>query len=267
MPEQFLLMASPYITCRVMNWVGDCLSRNASRAKLQILCLTNLRIDSILSGSLELEGIVQMGRSFPKFSVTHLPSLHAKVFIADDKRAIVTSGNLTDGGLRKNCEYGVAIGAAQIVDEIRRDFEGYAQLGAPVSIDEISALADELAGARAKYQAESRRLISEIKPRFKIELRSAADRVLRLRAKSDTTQGIFRKTILYLLAKRALRTSELNPLIQQIHPDLCDDSIDRVIGGMNFGKKWKHYVRNAQQALKRDGLIVLDGEKWKMAKL
>lgn len=53
-----------------------------------------------------------------------------------------------------------------------------------------------------------------------------------------------------------MRTGELNPLIQQLIPDLCDDMIDRVIGGVHFGKKWKHFVRIAQQALKRDGIIV-----------
>ncbi len=57
-------------------------------------------------------------------------------------------------------------------------------------------------------------------------------------------------------------TIELHPLIQHIHPDLCDDSIDRVIEGVHFGKKWKHYVRNAQQALRRKGLIDFDGQRW-----
>jgi len=50
--------------------------------------------------------------------------------------------------------------------------------------------------------------------------------------------------------------------VQQIHPDLCDDTIDRVIDAVHFGKKWKHYVRNAQQALKRKGLIDFDGQRW-----
>jgi hypothetical protein len=49
-----------------------------------------------------------------------------------------------------------------------------------------------------------------------------------------------------------------------MHPDLCDDKLDRVIGGVNFGKKWKHLVRSAQQALKREGCIALDGSKWRL---
>lgn len=264
--EEFLLLASPFITRRVTSWACDRLSKNASIARLRIVCLTNLKVDSVLSGSLELGGITEMGRAFPNFSVIHMPSLHAKVFIADHKIAIITSGNLTEAGLRKNCEYGVSICAPKLVKEVRHDFEGYAQLGAPLSLEEIDEFAAELDGLRATYQAQNRLLFSNVRTKFKSRLQNAEDRVLQFRAQSTTTQGILRKTILYLLAKSPLRTSELHPLIQQIHPDLCDDSIDRVIDGVNFGKKWKHHVRSAQQALKREGMVTFSGEAWRLAK-
>jgi len=45
-------------------------------------------------------------------------------------------------------------------------------------------------------------------------------------------------------------------------PDLCDDDVELVINGEHFGKKWKHQVRNAQQALKRVGRISFDGKRW-----
>jgi hypothetical protein len=263
---EFLLLASPFITRRVTTWAGNCLAKNSYSAQLRIICLTNLKIESILSGSLELHGITEMGRAFPNFSVIHMPSLHAKVFIADNERAIITSGNLTDGGLRKNCEYGVYIRTPNLVKEVRHDFEGYAQLGAPLSIEEIEEFAGELEGLRVTYQAQNRRLMSGLRTKFKSRLKNAEDRVLQFRAQSTTTQGIFRKTILYLLAKSPLSTAELHPLIQRIHPDLCDDSVDRVIDGLNFGKKWKHHVRSAQQALKREGRVILDGEMWRLAK-
>lgn len=87
--------------------------------------------------------------------------------------------------------------------------------------------------------------------------------VLKSRAQGTTTHRIFSDTVLYLLEEKGpLTTAELNPLIQQIHPDLCDDTIDRVIDGVHFGKKWKHHVRNAQLNLKRKNLIVSDGQHW-----
>jgi hypothetical protein len=42
--------------------------------------------------------------------------------------------------------------------------------------------------------------------------------------------------------------------------DLCDNTVDRVIDGKRFGKKWKHAVRSAQQHLKRQQkILLLDG--------
>ena len=76
---------------------------------------------------------------------------------------------------------------------------------------------------------------------------------------------MFCDTILYLLQRGPLATRDLHPLIQSIHPELCDDSIDRVIAGVHFGKRWKHYVRSAQHALKRRGAVLLDGGLWRLA--
>ncbi|MGB8260656.1 MAG: phospholipase D family protein [Terracidiphilus sp.] len=262
--EDDLILASPFITQRIAGWVAETLIKCNSAANLRVLCLTNIKADSVLSGSLELEGIRDLGNALPHLSIVHLPSLHAKVFLADSRYAIVTSGNLTDGGLRRNCEYGVAIRTPKLVKEVRRDLKAYALLGAKVTHEEISGLAGEFAGLRETFQAQRRNDFKKEKARFNQRLRRAEDEVLKLRARSNTNQSIFRQTILYLLGKSALRTAEMHPLIQQIHPDICDDSIDRVIDGVNFGKKWKHAVRSAQQALKREGLVEFNGEHWKL---
>ena len=96
-------------------------------------------------------------------------------------------------------------------------------------------------------------------------LRKAEDQILEIRAKGGSNQAIFSMTIEYVLAKGPLTTAELHPLIQQLHPDLCDDSVDRVIDGVSFGKRWKHWVRSAQQFLKRNGRISFDGSRWRLA--
>ncbi len=91
--------------------------------------------------------------------------------------------------------------------------------------------------------------------------------ILKNRIKGGKTiNSIFADTILYILKKKGpLSTEEMHPLIQALHPDICDDSIDRVINGQHFGKKWKHLVRNAQQFLKRKGLIYLKNGKWHLS--
>jgi hypothetical protein len=45
---------------------------------------------------------------------------------------------------------------------------------------------------------------------------------------------------------------------------MCDDSIDRVIDGVHFGKKWKHMVRNTQQFLKSRREIELREGLWRL---
>lgn len=78
---------------------------------------------------------------------------------------------------------------------------------------------------------------------------------------------VFGRTILYLLARYGPRTTiQLHPLVQAIHPDLCDDSVDRVIDGKRFGKKWKHAVRTAQQDLKKKGLVRLAEGRWMLVR-
>jgi len=262
LPRQTLLLACPFITKPVADWVSQRLTENTDIQQVQILFLTNIRMESVLAGVLELEGLAQLGRTFSRLCLVHMPSLHAKVYVADEQYAIITSGNLTGGGLRGNYEYGVGIRTPERVREIRRDFEAYARLGAPVSVEDITSLAQEVGGLRKEYRTRQREAITIAGKKFAGQLRIAQDRVLRFRAKGKSNQAIFCGTIEYLLSRGPLRTVELHPLIQQIHPDICDDSIDRVIDGLSFGKKWKHHVRTAQQALKRDGRISFDGEKW-----
>ena len=50
----------------------------------------------------------------------NVPNLHAKLFIFDDA-AIITSGNLTPGGLKNNLEYGILV-QDSLITEIKHDY-------------------------------------------------------------------------------------------------------------------------------------------------
>jgi hypothetical protein len=53
-----------------------------------------------------------------------------------------------------------------------------------------------------------------------------------------TINAIFSDSIIFILKKRGpLSTINLHPIIQSMHPDICDDFIDRVINR-------QHLVRN-----------------------
>lgn len=257
-----LVLVSPFIKARPVEQVLAELAQRGLTTSVRLVVLTNLRTQSVLDGSLDLEALVSMSKTVPKLEVNHLPGLHAKVYIADNQMAIVTSANLTDPGITGNLEYGVIFNDRSTVKEIRRDFENYALLGARVEAAELGALLDEANELKTLFKRAERSIHSDARRAFTEKLEATQILLLRQRARGKTTHAILVDTIRFLLRKGPLRTTELHPLIQQLHPDVCDDSIDLVIEGVHFGKRWKHHVRNAQVFLRRAGRIRFDGKNW-----
>lgn len=64
-----------------------------------------------------LKTILQKGGAVYNFQ-----RLHAKIYLFDDKKAIITSANLTYSGLKRNFEYGVLIDELSLVSSICKDF-------------------------------------------------------------------------------------------------------------------------------------------------
>jgi hypothetical protein len=260
-----LLLVSPFIKTQPINDLLSNLQQREVDRDITVLAVTNLRPESVLAGSTDVEALAALSRRLPRFKLIHLPSLHAKVYVADDQAAVVTSANLTPSGIAGNLEYGVAFTERRVVREIRRDFEGYSSLGAEVTAPEIEVIAQETIELRKAFIAAEKSIRRDAKRSFNRLLESANLRLLRQRARGKTTHAILADTILFFLARGPLRTIELHPLIQQLHPDICDDSVDRVIDGVHFGKRWKHYVRTAQAHLRRTGRIYTDGNRWYLA--
>lgn len=262
MAEHDLLLVSPFVKIQPTEQILTILRRRGTDQHVRVVALTNLRPESLLNGSTDVEAFSELSRSLPFFELFHLPSLHAKAYAADDRVAVVTSANLTQPGMTGNLEYGVAFTDEAAVRKIRRDFAGYSLLGAKVAASDIDALVAETSELRDAFAEAERSIRAGAKRAFHTRLEAANIRLLRRRARGRTTQAILSDTILFLLSNGPLRTVELHPLIQQLHPDICDDSIDRVIDGVHFGKRWKHHVRSAQSHLKADGKIRTDGERW-----
>jgi phosphatidylserine/phosphatidylglycerophosphate/cardiolipin synthase-like enzyme len=262
MAQEELLIASPYLGNEPLRKVAEIIGRKQSSG-VRIDILTNLAVDNLLSGSLDVGALLYLAQSIPNSTITYLPSLHAKIYIADTRTAVVTSANLTHNGLVGNHEYGVLLRDSALVSKVRNDLTRYASLGNQVSLDTLAALAQASQDLKTVRQQADRSMRAKLKAEFEQRTEMAKLELLKARAKGKTTHGIFCDTILYLLEQYGpLATVELHPLIQQIHPDLCDDSIDRVIDGVHFGKRWKHFVRMAQNHLKSKGLVGLDGRRW-----
>ena len=258
--KQSCLLVSPFISSSPLQRLALLGEREKPP---QIHILTNLAVDNMLQGSIDPQAILDLWRQIPGVTLKHLPGLHAKVYVADDTLAIVTSANLTEGGLWRNYEYGVAITETPIVDEIAQDLYQYGELGSEVSFVELEQLAQVSQQLRERQSEVLNSASSALRKEFESRIEAASESLRYLRAKpGESTNSIFARTIGYLLKGDQLSTQQMHDRVQRIHPDLCDDSIDRVINGVHFGKRWKHMVRNAQQFLKKDGRIKLEGHKW-----
>ncbi len=260
-----LLVASPFIKVDEAKWLIDNLS-TVSSSTINLQILTNLKSESVLSKSLDIEALLYLINYNDRASIINLPRLHAKVYIADDRKAIITSANLTSPGLDSNFEYGIGLSDEVIVQHIKTDIEDYSKLGNPVSkevLSELSNIAQELV---TEYEKVQQSASSDLKRKFNDKLRNADFEFIKAQVGKRSAHSVFSETILYALKKTPLTTQELHPIIRQLIPELCDDKVELIINGQRFGKKWKHHVRNAQQFLKNQGVITFDGKKWALVR-
>jgi hypothetical protein len=216
----------------------------------------------MVCGATNVNAILQVSTCLPHTQIRFIPTLHAKVYVADTKRAIITSANLTDGGLYRNLEYGVEVDDPAIVREVRKDVEDYAALGALVPTITMVALADAANRVSIEKKVVEEDAAREVRAALRKLLETADNTVFQARTAGRSLSAILEDTIIYLLRRRPLATTEIHARVQQIHPDLCDDTVDRVIDGRSYGRRWKHSVRTAQSHLKERGLIRLHEGRW-----
>jgi hypothetical protein len=261
-----LVIATPFVKVAEAEWVCQTLRERRPVSAFRLQVLTNVRSDSVLSGALDIDALRLFAEALPNTSVVNLPRLHAKVYVADDDLAIVTSANLTPAGLDSNYEYGIGLTERAAVGRIRHDLEGYARVGNVLTSAVLRGLATAGQRLSKEYQELQRSAKAELRRSFARKLRSANLEFLRAQVGSRSANSLFSEAMIYVLSRGPLPTRDLHPGIQRLLQDLCDDSIELVINGERFGKRWKHGVRNAQQFLKRSGVITFDGRRWSLAR-
>lgn len=257
-----LVVATPYITADGLATVAQ----NARRGVLahgRVDIITDLSPSHVCDGSLDTDALTEFRIAHQCSTLWHVPALHAKVYIADEDRAIVTSGNLTASAFYRNTEYGIEIREREVVQRIKSDFSDIRSMGAVVGTAEMQRYAEVARVVRDALSRERHESDPILRQAFDEAVDSARVALIRLRLSAGPMHTVFAKTVLILLGRHgSLPTTEIHRLVQRVHPDLCDDSVDRVIDGRTFGKKWKHAVRSAQQRLKKQGLVAFDGDAW-----
>jgi phosphatidylserine/phosphatidylglycerophosphate/cardiolipin synthase-like enzyme len=257
-----LIIATPFIKKSEAEYVCNRLLSGESSKKPYVRVITDLRTESVLGGSLDMDALKIFQNQMSDSEIITLPHLHAKVYIFDTSLAVVGSANLTRSGLDSNYEYSVGIREPILVNRIKTDIDAYARIGNilhPSEVEELSQVAEEIS---AEYRNVQRSAAASAKRQFDERLKSANVRFAEALVGTRSAHGLFSEAILYVLSHGPLPTRHLHPQVQQLLPDLCDDSAELIISGKRFGKAWKHHVRNAQQNLKRRGLIALDDDLW-----
>lgn len=266
--QESAIIAAPYITRQPVERLASKL--RSRRASVRVDVLTNLHADNLIDGSLDIGALTWLCEQIPGTTVRHLRYLHAKAYVADEHTAIVTSSNLTNGGLFRNHELGVAITDPTGVKDIAGDLREYGNLGVLVPADaltELDAMTQQAQASKATVARSASNsavaahdaIRSSINERL-VELRTSGEAFTTNLRASITAQ--FCDAIRYVLRQNGpMSTRDMNPLIQNLLPELCDDEVDRIINGVTFGRKWKHQVRNAQVQLRRDGSIVQEGSR------
>ncbi len=255
-----ILIASPFINVEGVKLIEKKIEK---KNEMQIFILTNLSAQNIISNVTQPKAILKLCEGFKTASISSLHRLHAKIYVIDERVSLITSANLTQGGLKENYEYGVVIKDEEKTRQIRSDLIAYRQLGNQISLELLKEIAEEnisIQELKSKHETtvekyEHTKAIRKAEKQLNEKL--LANRV----EYGQSINEIFSETILYLLRKHeSLTTRELHRYIKEIHPDICDDKIDRVINGQHFGKLWKHSVRNAQRVLKDSGKIENKGQ-------
>ena len=257
-----VVVSSPYISQEGARFLATAL-RNPPKPSLQLSILTDLSAGSVAQGSNDPSAILLIAERIDRVQIRHLARVHAKVYVADAARAIVTSGNLTSGGLDRNYEYGVEISNPGVANTVRTDILDYAALGAWFDIAQLREYARRAKDVQKEFRKAQNSITRRARHLLDGSIRNLGDEVIRRQLAGRSINDVFSRTILYLLGRfGAMDTRALGTQVQRIHPDLCDDNVDRVIDGEHFGKKWKHQLRSAQSGLKRRGEIELRNGVW-----
>lgn len=260
--QQRLVLCAPYVSQQGAEAVARARIGRTEIGK-QSLLLTDLSPFAVCAGATDPRAVASVGTALNGGKVVHLPRLHAKVYVADGRKAVVTSGNLTSGGLGRNYEYGVLVSDKVLATAIEADVLEYASLGAEMDEAALARYCDAAMEVQSACQQQVASASRAATRKLALALREAEDALMSVRIAGGARHTVFANTIVFLLRRHGpLKTTQLHPLVKELHPDLCDDNVDRVIKGKNFSQKWWHAVRTSQQHLKKAGTIVRVDDRW-----
>lgn len=114
--RESLYLCAPFIKKEI---IDEILRRRSD--SVDTVVITSSNISNFLNGSLDISAIKELINS--GIMVRNYQNLHAKIYLFDNKKALITSANLTNNALYHNFEYGVLIEDEKaVVDQIYDDY-------------------------------------------------------------------------------------------------------------------------------------------------
>jgi HKD family nuclease len=114
--EKSIKITSPFIKENICKELLNVKNKNTS-----LNIITSFKLMNVHSGSLDISALEKIIES--KGVVKNFNKLHSKIYLFDDNQAVITSGNLTNGGLINNHEYGILLSEKTIVNQVVKDFD------------------------------------------------------------------------------------------------------------------------------------------------
>ncbi|AUG56203.1 phospholipase D-like domain-containing protein [Acetivibrio saccincola] len=107
--QQNIMLCAPFVKQEI---VDNIFSVTADRG-LSMQLITNINLQSFHRRTSDIGAIEEFLKNGPVYNCT---TLHAKLYIFDNKKCIITSANLTTSGLQKNLECSVQTDDMDLVD-------------------------------------------------------------------------------------------------------------------------------------------------------
>ncbi|MEA5095677.1 MAG: phospholipase D-like domain-containing protein [Sedimentibacter saalensis] len=113
--DKQIKLCAPFIKSSIVNDIYTYKKDNA-----EITIITNIRLMSFYRKVLDTSALSKIINSGG--IVYNYPLLHAKIYLFDNKKLVITSANLTDSGLKRNKEYGILTDDYDLVKIANNDF-------------------------------------------------------------------------------------------------------------------------------------------------
>ncbi|MCD6423758.1 MAG: NgoFVII family restriction endonuclease, partial [Elusimicrobia bacterium] len=113
-----LFISSPFIDVGAVKLLSNLIQK---RSSVELSLITNLTTHTIVNKITDPKALIELYKQFNNVKISSLGKLHAKVYLIDGKIGIITSANLTIGGLINNFEYGVLINNRSVIRNVKED--------------------------------------------------------------------------------------------------------------------------------------------------